>query len=81
VFYVIFIVNMLALGYLGVQNHEGIYILLGRACTAWYFIHFLVILPLLNIIETPKALPKSVSDPIFSSASSGLAPATPRDKK
>jgi ubiquinol-cytochrome c reductase cytochrome b subunit len=81
VFYVIFIVNMLALGYLGVQNPEGIYILLGRACTAWYFIHFLVILPLLNIIETPSALPKSVSDPIFSSASSGLAPATPRDKK
>ena len=81
VFYVIFIVNMLALGYLGVQNPEGIYILLGRACTAWYFIHFLVILPLLNIIETPRALPKSVSDPIFSSASSGMAPATPRDKK
>ena len=81
VFYVIFIVNMLALGYLGVQNPEGIYILLGRACTAWYFIHFLVILPLLNIIETPRALPKSVSDPIFSSASSGMVPATPRDKK
>ena len=81
VFYVIFIVNMLALGYLGVQNPEGIYILLGRACTAWYFIHFLVILPLLNIIETPRALPKSVSDPIFSSASTGMAPATPRDKK
>ena len=81
VFYVIFIVNMLALGYLGVQNPEGIYILLGRACTAWYFIHFLVILPLLNIIETPRALPKSVSDPIFSSASSGMVPAAPRDKK
>ena len=81
VFYVIFILNMLALGYLGVQNPEGIYILLGRACTAWYFIHFLVILPLLNIIETPRALPKSVSDPIFSSASSGMVPATPRDKK
>ena len=81
VFYVIFIVNMLALGYLGVQNPEGIYILLGRACTAWYFIHFLVILPLLNIIETPRALPKSVSDPIFSSTSSGMVPAAPRDKK
>ena len=81
IFYWLFIVNMLALGYLGVQNPEGIYIVLGRTCTAWYFIHFLIILPLLNIIETPKALPKSVSDPIFSSASSGLAPATPRDKK
>ena len=81
VFYVIFIVNMLALGYLGVQNPEGIYILLGRACTAWYFIHFLVIMPLLNIIETPKALPKSVSDPIFSSGSSGLSPAASRRSK
>jgi ubiquinol-cytochrome c reductase cytochrome b subunit len=81
IFYWLFIINMLALGYLGVQNPEGIYIVLGRTCTAWYFIHFLIILPLLNIIETPKALPKSVSDPIFSSASSGLAPATPRDKK
>ena len=81
VFYVIFIVNMLALGYLGVQNPEGIYILLGRACTAWYFIHFLVIMPLLNIIETPKALPKSVSDPIFSSGSSSLSPAASRISK
>ena len=81
VFYVIFIVNMLALGYLGVQNPEGIYIILGRACTAWYFIHFLVIMPLLNIIETPKALPKSVSDPIFSSGSSGLSPAASRRSK
>ena len=81
VFYVIFIVNMLALGYLGVQNPEGIYILLGRACTAWYFIHFLVIMPLLNIIETPKALPKSVSDPIFSSGSSSLSPAASRNSK
>ena len=81
VFYVIFIVNMLALGYLGVQNPEGIYIILGRACTAWYFIHFLLIMPLLNIIETPKALPKSVSDPIFSSGSSGLSPAASRRSK
>ena len=81
VFYVIFIVNMLALGYLGVQNPEGIYIILGRTCTAWYFIHFLVIMPLLNIIETPKALPKSLSDPIFSSGSSGLSPAASRRSK
>ena len=72
---------MLALGYLGVQNPEGIYIILGRTCTAWYFIHFLIILPLLNVIETPKALPKSISDPIFSSGSSEMSPAAPRGKK
>ena len=36
VFYWLFIINMLALGYLGVQNPEGIYLILGRTCTAWY---------------------------------------------
>ena len=81
IFYVVFIINMLALGYLGVQNAEGIYIILGRTCTAWYFIHFLIIMPLLNVIETPKALPKSISDPIFSSGATGMSPATSRSKK
>ena len=81
VFYWLFIINMLALGYLGVQNPEGIYLILGRACTAWYFIHFLLIIPLLNVIETPKALPKSISDPIFSSGSSDLGATTPRGQK
>ena len=78
VFYWIFIINMLALGYLGVQNPEGIYLILGRTCTAWYFIHFLIIIPLLNVIETPNALPKSISDPIFASGSSDLGATTPR---
>ena len=81
IFYIVFIINMLALGYLGVQNAEGIYIILGRTCTAWYFIHFLIIMPLLNVIETPKALPKSISDPIFSSGAAGMSPATSRSKK
>ena len=81
VFYWLFIINMLALGYLGVQNPEGIYLILGRTCTAWYFIHFLIIIPLLNVIETPKALPKSISDPIFSSGSSEMGATTPRGQK
>ena len=61
---------MLALGYLGAQSPEGIYLYMGRTCTAWYFIHFLVIMPLLNIIETPKALPRSISEPIYSNIES-----------
>ena len=55
---------MLALGYLGAQSPEGIYLYMGRTCTAWYFIHFLIILPLLNIFETPRVLPRSISEPI-----------------
>ncbi len=64
IFYWLFLLNMLALGYLGAQSPEGIYLYMGRTCTAWYFIHFLIILPLLNIFETPNVLPRSISEPI-----------------
>ncbi len=64
IFYWLFLLNMIALGYLGAQSPEGIYLYMGRTCTAWYFIHFLIILPLLNIFETPNVLPRSISEPI-----------------
>jgi ubiquinol-cytochrome c reductase cytochrome b subunit len=41
-------------------------ILVGQIATAYYFIHFLVILPILGMIETPQPLPKSISDPVLS---------------
>ena len=44
-FYWIFVVNCIALGYLGSQNPEGIFLLASRICTAYYIIHFLLVLP------------------------------------
>ena len=81
IFYWIFLIDMIALGYLGSQNPDGIYLYLGRTCTAWYFIHFLIIMPLLNIIETPKPLPNSISTPIFSGSASAMGANAPRSKK
>jgi ubiquinol-cytochrome c reductase cytochrome b subunit len=40
--------------------------LMGQIATAYYFVHFLVILPVLGLIETPAPLPKSISDPVLS---------------
>ena len=31
-----------------------------RICTAYYFVHFLIILPLLGLVETPLPLPNSI---------------------
>ena len=47
---------------------RGIYVLLSRFATAWYFLHFLVILPMLSVFETTKPLPKSISEPVLATA-------------
>jgi ubiquinol-cytochrome c reductase cytochrome b subunit len=61
----LFFVNAIALGYLGGKPAEGIYVILSRVATAWYFLHFLAILPLLSMFETTKPLPKSISEPVL----------------
>jgi ubiquinol-cytochrome c reductase cytochrome b subunit len=45
----------------GSHKPEGIYVLLGRVATAWYFLHFLVLLPAFGFVETPLPLPESIS--------------------
>ncbi len=52
------------LGYLGGKPAEGIYVTLSRLATAYYFIHFLVILPLLSVVEKTRPLPQSISTPV-----------------
>jgi ubiquinol-cytochrome c reductase cytochrome b/c1 subunit len=42
------------------------YKLVGQIATFWYFFHFLVILPLLGLLENPKPLPSSISDAVLS---------------
>ena len=67
-FYWLFVVNFVALTYLGAAPAEGIYVVLAKICTAYYFIHFLIILPLLGRIETPRPLPTSISESVLGKA-------------
>lgn len=64
-FYVLFVIDCLLLGYLGAMPAEGIYIVLARIGTVYYFAHFLVVLPVLGIIEKPKDVPESISEPVL----------------
>ena len=76
IFFWVFFADCIALGYLGGMPAEGIYVVLSRVATAWYFLHFLVILPLLSVIETPKPLPQSLSKSVLGgSAMAGAASA------
>ena len=65
IFFWLLFIDALALGYLGGMPAEGIYVVLSRIATAWYFMHFLLILPLLSVFETTKPLPKSISEPVL----------------
>jgi ubiquinol-cytochrome c reductase cytochrome b/c1 subunit len=64
-FYWIFVVNCIALGYLGSQNPEGLFLVASRICTAYYFIHFLLVLTILGLVEKPKPIPDSITKAVL----------------
>ena len=61
----IFLVDAIVLGWIGSKPAEGNYILIGRIATFYYFLHFLVIFPLLGFFEKTKPLPSSISKPVL----------------
>lgn len=65
VFFWIFAVNAVFLGWLGSRPAEGIYPLLSLIGTIYYFGHFLIVLPVLGLIETPKKLPASITEAVL----------------
>ena len=69
----VFIACVIGLGYLGSQPPEGGAVLAARILTAYYFIHFLVILPLLGLFETPKEVPASINDAVLAKHASSKA--------
>src|SRR5579885_927442 len=79
-FFWVLVVTCVGLGYLGSQPAEGIYVIVARILTAYYFLHFLVILPVLGYFETPKPLPKSISEPVLgkSGVAVGIGARAPR---
>jgi ubiquinol-cytochrome c reductase cytochrome b subunit len=57
----VWVAAVIGLGVVGAHPPEGFWVILGRVCTLYYFLHFLVILPLLGKLERPLPLPESIS--------------------
>ncbi len=53
------------LGYVGAMPAEGLYLLIARVATAYYFLHFLVILPVLGFKEKTLPIPLSITEPVL----------------
>jgi ubiquinol-cytochrome c reductase cytochrome b/c1 subunit len=71
------------LGWLGAKPPEGGYVIAARIATLYYFAHFLVIMPLLGLFETPRPLPRSIVDSVLGPGASRIpvgAAAAPQAK-
>ena len=64
-FYWILVIDVILLGYMGAMPAEGTYLLIARVATAYYFIHFLIILPILGHKEKTIPVPLSITEPVL----------------
>jgi ubiquinol-cytochrome c reductase cytochrome b subunit len=64
----------IGLGYLGAQPAEGVYVIWAQILTAYYFAFFLLILPLLGILEKPKSMPKTIAESVLKGGGAAAAP-------
>jgi quinol-cytochrome oxidoreductase complex cytochrome b subunit len=66
VYFVLFwvlLADCILLGFCGANPAEGIWVVLSRIGTVYYFAHFIILLPLLSLYERPIDLPLSISNP------------------
>ncbi|HEY5363000.1 MAG TPA: cytochrome b/b6 [Aestuariivirga sp.] len=55
----------IALGFIGSKPPEGSYVVWGQVLTIYYFAHFIIVLPLIGLLETPKPTPNSISEDVL----------------
>ncbi|GAB4145998.1 MAG: cytochrome b/b6 [Sphingomonadales bacterium] len=66
--YWLLVIDIVILTMVGAKPPEGVWVVLGQLGTAYYFIHFLVLLPLIGWFETPRPLPDSIAKPVLKAA-------------
>tara|TARA_R110002020_G_scaffold199610_1_gene401105 strand:- start:4304 stop:5560 length:1257 start_codon:yes stop_codon:yes gene_type:complete len=64
-FFWIFVADCILLGWLGSRAATDLYTLMSLLGTIYYFGFFLVIMPILGLIETPKRLPNSITEAVL----------------
>ena len=61
----VLVIDCLVLGWVGGNPPEGMFVIIGQIATLYYFAHFLILMPLLSVIETPRPLPTSIAEPVL----------------
>ena len=74
------VIDVAVLGDCGAHRPEGWYIFAGRLATLYYFVHFLILMPLIGWFERPRPLPTSIGATVIKRSSGALAAASPAGK-
>jgi len=56
---------VLILGWCGGSPATPLYVILSQICGAYYFAHFLIILPIISRAERPTPLPNSITEAVL----------------
>jgi ubiquinol-cytochrome c reductase cytochrome b subunit len=76
----VLVVDVFALGWVGANPPQGIVVTVGQIATLYYYVHFLILLPLIGKIERPRPLPTSIAAAVLTGGPRLTAPAVPMEK-
>jgi quinol-cytochrome oxidoreductase complex cytochrome b subunit len=69
-FFWLFVVDCVMLTYAGGRPPAGAWLLVSRLGASYYFVHFLVVMPLVGLFEKTRPLPVGIPDPVLSATRS-----------
>jgi ubiquinol-cytochrome c reductase cytochrome b subunit len=64
-FFWILVVDVLILGWCGGSPATPFFVILSEICAAYYFAHFLIIIPIISRAERPRPLPNSITEAVL----------------
>jgi ubiquinol-cytochrome c reductase cytochrome b subunit len=59
------VVDVIALGWVGANPPAGIVVTVGQIATLYYYVHFLILFPLIGKLERPRPLPLSIATAVL----------------
>jgi ubiquinol-cytochrome c reductase cytochrome b subunit len=59
------VIDVVALGWVGANPPEGLVVMVGQIATLYYFVHFLILFPVIGRLERPKPLPASIATAVL----------------
>ncbi len=74
-FYLLLVIDVIVLGICGMKPAEQPWVAISQIASAYYFAHFLIILPLISKFERPLPLPNSISESVLHGKAAEAAPA------
>ncbi|HEX7822958.1 MAG TPA: cytochrome b N-terminal domain-containing protein [Sphingobium sp.] len=72
-FFYLLLVDVLILGYCGGAPAAEPFVMISQVAAAYYFAHFLIILPIVSRIERPKPLPNSITEAVLGNEPAAVA--------